>query len=189
VQGAATSLPNPPADIAVASESGGAFIFALTWDGKYFGARTLSTFKVDPATGSVAAVQTINYQPAGYQSNLTVHPAGEFLYVLQGGCIQAYIIDPATGHLTQSSCSPQAPSGPFVVAPPGDFAYTATNSDLNGKMLVYSVNQIDGSLALLNSLPAWEPNIALVSDPRSCTVSVGRSVYDSGLWTFLYLDH
>src|ERR1700694_2886509 len=60
LQGAATSVPNPPAEIAVASEPGGAFIFALTWDGNYFGARTLSTFKVDPATGSLAAVQTIN---------------------------------------------------------------------------------------------------------------------------------
>ena len=61
-----------------------------------------------------------------------------------------------------------------MVAPPGDFAYTATNSDLNGNMLVYSVNQIDGSLALLNSLPAWEPNIALISDP------LGRALYQLG---------
>lgn len=174
VPGAPTSLPNPPLDIAVASEPGGAFIFALTSDGTTLGARTLSSFKVDPATGSLAAVQTISPLSGTVQLNLAVHPAGKFLYVTQQGCIQAYVIDPATGHLTQSLCSPQLPSGPFVIAPPGDFAYTATNSDLNGQMLIYSVNQNDGSLTLLNSLPAWEPNSTLVSDP------LGRALYQLG---------
>ncbi len=48
----------------------------------------------------------------------------------------------------------------YATQPPAGFF-----SSCVGKMLIYSVNQIDGSLALLNSLLAWEPNIALVSDP------------------------
>jgi hypothetical protein len=128
--GPPASLPNPPTDIAVASETGGAFVFVLTLDNPLLDPNTLSSFKVDPGTGSLTLVQTINYQPSLAQWNMSVHPSGKFLYVSEvgtgSGCTLAYLIDPATGNLTQSSCS----SAGFIVpgfSPSGTFAYAQPN--------------------------------------------------------------
>jgi 6-phosphogluconolactonase (cycloisomerase 2 family) len=159
--------PASPVDLAVVLEPGGAFVFALTSDG------ALSSFRVDPGTGSLAPVQTIIYQQPD-QFGLAVHPSVKFLYVQLSTCIQAYLIDRVTGNLTQSSCSSGFLNNPFLVAPPGNFAYgigappgAATNS-LN----VYSVNQADGSLTVLQSGTFNQPSLVLASDP------LGHALYD-----------
>ena len=175
VQGAATSVPNPPLDIAVASEPGGAFVFALTSDGTTLGPGTLSSFKVDAATGSLAEVQTINYQPGTEQLNLVVHPSGKFLYVTQAGtssCTLVYLVDSATGSLTQSSCSATGALPTF--APPGNFAYAPTVQGITQEnMNIYSVNLTDGSLTLQQSLGTFTQNSRLLaSDP------LGHALYN-----------
>ena len=80
VSGSPFSLPNPPIDFVVASESGGAFLYALTETNTGgTSVDTLSSFLVDPATGNLTAVQTITYQPNTHQASLAVHPNGKFL--------------------------------------------------------------------------------------------------------------
>ena len=173
-------LPNFPTDIVVGSETGGAFLFALTSDEASQGARTLSSFKVDAASGSLTLLQMINYQPGGNQEYMAVHPSGKFLYVTQSTCTLAYLIDPATGHLTQASCSAGGVLPAF--APPGNYAFgpEAANS---GNLATYSVNQSDGSLTLLHTIPfnnlALAP-VAFASDPRrACAIRVAE-----GTWGF-----
>ena len=169
VPGGPTNLPEPPIDLATVSGTGGAFVFVLTGLG---GFSNLESYKIDSATGSLTPVQTIDYQMTGGPW-LAAHPSGKFLYVqredyAQGNfCILAYLIDPVTGNLTESSCSPGF-LGSLVVAPPGHFAY-GSGSTIN----IYSVNQNDGSLTSLQTLPPSQ-GFLVASDP------FGRALYGAG---------
>ena len=153
------SLPSFPEDIVVASETGGAFLFVLTSDATSQSSRTLSSFKVDAASGSLTLLQTINYQPGGNQEYLAVHPRGKFLYVTQSTCTLAYLIDPATGNLTESSCSADGMLPAF--APPGNFAF-GPEPGHSGNLATYSVNQNDGSLTVLQTIPFYDLALAPV---------------------------
>jgi 6-phosphogluconolactonase (cycloisomerase 2 family) len=162
--------PDSPIDLAVVLEPGGAFVFALTSGG------SLSSFRVDPGTGSLTPVQTIGYlQPD--QFGLAVHPSGKFLYVPQASCLLVYLIDPTTGNLTQSSCLSLSGflNRMFLVSPPGNLAYGigAASGAATSSLNVYSVNQADGSLTVLQSLPFNQPSLVLASDP------LGRALYDT----------
>lgn len=138
-----TSLSNLANDIVAVSEAGGgAFVYVLTSDQTSQGARTLSTFKVDAATGTLTLAQTINYQPGGDQWYMSVHPSGRFLYVSQANCTLAYTIDPATGNLTQSSCSGLSYGQAPGFSPSGNFAYQQIKTETD----VFFVRQSDGSL-------------------------------------------
>ena len=129
---------------------------------------TLNSYTVDTATGALTPLQTITYPPNTSQSGLVVHPSGKFLYVDQSPCVLAYLIDPATGSLTQSSCS--AGSAVSVIPAPGDFAYQGgVSSPDPGGLTIYSVNQSDGSLTQLQTL-AHVGGIAF-TDP------LGRAIY------------
>lgn len=159
------SLPSFPENIVVASETGGSFLFALTSDPTSESAKTLSSFKVDAASGSLALLQTINYQPGGNQEYMAVHPSGKFLYVTQSTCTLAYLIDPATGNLTESSCSAGGVLPTF--ANPGTFAFGPEPGPA-GSLATYSVNQSDGSLTLLQTIPFNDlasAEVVFTSDP------------------------
>jgi 6-phosphogluconolactonase (cycloisomerase 2 family) len=117
-------------------------------------------------------VQTIYYPPQTFQTTLAVSPSRKFLYVVEQGCIVAYVIDPATGNLTQSSCSPPQVSSGLAIAPPGNFAYQLTPLP-NGSATIYlfSVNQNDGSLALIQFYNVNQGG-AMYTDPH------GRALYE-----------
>lgn len=154
VPGSPLSLPNAPVDLAVASETGGAFVFALIQD-PTTQTVSLQSYSVNAATGALTALQTIKYPANTDQSLLAVHPSGKFLYVMEDGCLLAYTIDPSTGNLTQSSCSSGQQFGPtqsFVVAPPGSFAYQADTTIVPNNLYVYSVSQTDGSVTVLQAM-------------------------------------
>lgn len=123
---------------------------------------TLASFKVDPATGSLTPVQTIELRDASGEPTggnwLSAHPSGKFLYTQRADylhqtfCILAYVIDPATGNLTESSCTGGF-SDPVVVTPQ-NFAYALNALNLPQlKLNIYSVKPNDGSLTLLQSSP------------------------------------
>jgi hypothetical protein len=171
VPGSPTTLPSMPLDLAVASENGGAFIFVLVPDSGA-GTVSLNSFSIAAATGMLTALQTINYPANTFQSSLAVHPSGKFLYVVQQGCILAYVIDPSTGNLTQSSCSTLQINGGLVLAPPGNFAYQLPVTPFGpANWSILSVNQSDGSLTLLQSMPASEGG-GIYTDPQ------GRALYE-----------
>lgn len=165
------NLPNSPDDIVVASETGGAFLFALTSDETSQGSRTLSSYKVDIASGALTLLQTIQYQPGGNQNYMAVHPSGQFLYLTQSACTLAYTIDPATGNLTQSSCSGGGVLPAF--APPGNYAF-GSEPGFSSNLATYTVNQNNGSLTLLQSIPIINSALGpllLAIDP------LGRALY------------
>ena len=144
---------DPVTDLVVASESGGTFLYAVTAGTGT--ATTLLGFHISPTTGALTPIQTINY-PSGFgEPRLAVHPSG-ILYVAQAAdCVLAYSIDPATGNLTQASCSSQNPNGPLVIAPSGNFAYggDSDSSAMPILLTAYTVNQTDGSLTSSQSVP------------------------------------
>ena len=183
--GALTQVPGSPVslsanvvDYAVASEPGGAFVFALIPSSPTFECLpecSLQSYSVDTATGTLTPLQTINYQPQTNQSGLAIDPAQKYLYVIQNGCILAYTIDPATGNLSQSSCSAVQFGSDLVVPSPGSFAYSLASDGIsNSTLLLYSVNQNDGSLTLLQLYGTGSVGAALFTDPQ------GRALYQLG---------
>lgn len=147
------SLPNEPIDLALASESGGAFVFVLMQDSTTQ-TPTLQSYSVNATSGALTAVQTINYPANTNQYLLALNPSGKFLYVMQNGTLLAYSIDQLTGNLTQSSSTSGQQFGAdqsFVVAPPGSFAYQVNTINGYSNMYVYSVSPTDGSLTVVQS--------------------------------------
>ncbi len=179
VPGSPVSLSARAVDYAVASEPGGAFVFALIpSSATTFPCApqcSLQSYSVDTATGALTPLQTINYSPQTNQSRLAIDPAQKYLYVVQDGCILAYTIDPATGNLTQSSCSAVQFGSDLVVPSPGTFAYSLASDGIsNSALLSYSVNQSDGSLTLLQLYGTGSVGAALFTDPQ------GRALYQLG---------
>ncbi len=171
VPGSPVSLSAMPIDLAVASETGGGFVFALI-PGSASQTYSLQSYSVDTATGALTPLQTINYPPQTNQSGLAIDPAQKYLYVTQSGSIIAYTIDPNTGNLTQSSSSAVQFGSNLVIPVPGTFAYSLSPSPLAPSWFIYTVNQNDGSLALLHSYSSGVSGGALSTDPQ------GRALYE-----------
>jgi len=179
VQGSPFNLAaDPVTDMVVASESGGTFLYVVTSGS----ATTLLSFRINPGSGVLTPVQTINY-PAGFgEPRLAVHPSGTYLYAAQvTNCVVAYSIDPATGNLTQASCSAQSPNGPLVIPPPGNFAYGGDGNPASTPILLtaYTVSQSNGALASFQSVVTNQTNSVLYTDTR------GHALYDLMTGVFL----
>jgi 6-phosphogluconolactonase (cycloisomerase 2 family) len=175
VPGSAVSFSDMALDVEAVSEAGGAFVYALVPDSTS-GIVTLNSYSVDAATGVLTSLQTISYPADTHQSAMVVHPAGTFLYVLQDTCVLAYQIDPSSGNLTQSSCSPIPNSvfQGFAIAPPGSYAYQTIG--LPGQAAtwyIYSVSSSDGSLTQLESYQTVSWAGGLFPDPK------GRALYET----------
>jgi 6-phosphogluconolactonase (cycloisomerase 2 family) len=193
--GAITSTASPitgfyetPYSVLSATLPGGTFLFVGSSANPY--SNHLTTFKVDPATGSLAQVSITDFGNTG-ASVLAVHPSGKFLYTTRADytknqfCIVAFLIDPQTANLTESSCTGEL-STSFVVPPPGNFAYVTNAQD--GLLKGYAVDQNDGSLTLLQNIPSGQMQSVFASDAK------GRALYnlfasanpgcsDLGIWT------
>lgn len=134
----------------------------------------LASYVIDPATGSLTPGQVINDDTLANSAGIiAASPNGKFLYVLMPDCIRVYLIDPVTGNLTLSSCS-SVPAQPwqFVVVPPGKVAYGVAGFINGTQVYLYSVDQNDGSLALVQSAQSPSPFAGTMSsDP------LGRALY------------
>jgi hypothetical protein len=163
------TLPARP-ELAV-STAQGAFLYGR--DYPISSSPTLFSVAIDPATGVLTPGQTINDGTLSNSFGITASPNGKFLYVVLQDCIRAYLIDPATGNLTLSSCSSVPAMGrSFLVVPPGNVAYFNTLTTNGTQVYLYSVNQNDGSLTLVQS--AQSPVVfvgQMTSDP------LGRALY------------
>jgi hypothetical protein len=168
VPGSPVSLSSTASALAVATETGGSFVYTLVPDSS---TQTVSliSYSVNASTGALTPLQTINYSPSTSQNTLVVHPLGTFLYVAQNNCLFAYAIDPATGNLTQASCTANTDTSNFAVPAPGNFAY-ALDPAPSPTWYVYSVSPSDGSVTLLQS---YQGSVAggLIGDPQ------GRALY------------
>jgi len=175
VPGSPVSFSEMALDVEAATETGGSFVYALIPDSTSQTV-SLNSYSVNAATGTLTPLQTISYPANTHQTGMLIHPAGTFLYVTQDTCVLAYQIDPASGNLTQSACSPITSSTfqGFAIAPPGTYAYQTIG--LPGQpatWYIYSISNSDGSLTQLQTYQTDSWAGGLFPDPQ------GRALYET----------
>jgi 6-phosphogluconolactonase len=129
------------------------YCFHPTLDLVYFSNEqgcSVSAYRLDRATGALAAAQTISTLPDGYTARNTcsqIHltPSGRFLYVGNRGhnSIAGFAVDPATGHLTALGRTPtEAVPSAFGLDPTGHFLFAAGTA--SGRLASYEINRHAG---------------------------------------------
>ena len=122
---------------------------------------SVSAYRLDNATGTLSAVQTITTLPAGFTARNTcsqIHltPSGRLLYVGNRGhnSIAGFAVD-ASGRLTatgQASTEP-VPSA-FCLDPAGRFVFAAGSA--SGRLASYRINEQTGALTPLTTYAAGQ---------------------------------
>ena len=122
---------------------------------------SVSAYRLDNATGTLSAVQTITTLPAGFTARNTcsqIHltPSGRLLYVGNRGhnSIAGFAVD-ASGRLTpagQASTEP-VPSA-FCLDPAGHFVFAAGSA--SGRLASYRINEETGALTPLTTYAAGQ---------------------------------
>jgi 6-phosphogluconolactonase len=115
---------------------------------------SVTAYRLDSATGTLAAVQTVTTLPDGYNarntcSQIHVAASGQFLYVANRGhnSIAGFAVDP-TGHLTAiGHASTEAVPSAFSLDPAGHFVFAAGTA--SGRMASYRIDAHTGALTPL----------------------------------------
>ena len=141
----ATSAALTPAGEFVAAAGAGPRHSKFSADGCFFYvinelACTITTYACDPATGALAARQTVPTLPDGFAgesicSEIRLHPNGLFVYGANRGCdsIAVFQRDPAEGLLTRIEIVPSGGAHPRNFALSDDGAWlVCANRDTNG---------------------------------------------------------
>jgi 6-phosphogluconolactonase len=118
---------------------------------------SVTAYRLDRAKGTLSSEQTISTLPAGHSERTTcsqIHltPSGRFLYIgnraVNGSSIAAFVVDPATGHLTAAGhISTEAVPSAFCLDPAGRFLFAAGTA--SGRLASYRINQQSGALTPL----------------------------------------
>lgn len=149
--------PNAPARVEPAEPLGPRhFCFHPALDIVYFSneqGSSVTAYALDPAAGTLSAVQTITTLPMGYSARNTcsqIHltPSGRFLYVGNRGanCIAGFTVDPASGRLTKAGhAATEAVPSAFALDPAGRFLFAAGTA--SGRLASYRINEETGELA------------------------------------------
>jgi 6-phosphogluconolactonase len=138
------------------------YCFHPTLDILYFSNEqgcSVTGYRLDTATGTLAAFQTTTTLPDGYTetntcSQIQISPSGKFLYAGNRGhnSIAGFSVDASTGNLTvigQVSTEP-VPSA-FSLDPGGNFLFAAGSE--SGRLASFRINADTGELAPLETLP------------------------------------
>jgi 6-phosphogluconolactonase len=115
---------------------------------------SVSAYRLDPATGTLAAVETVSTLPDGFAGRNTcsqIHliPSARFLYVGNRGhnSIAGFAVD-AAGHLSALGRVPTEPvPSAFGLDPDGDFLYAAGSA--SGRLAGYRIDRQSGALTAL----------------------------------------
>jgi 6-phosphogluconolactonase len=118
---------------------------------------SVTGYRLDPATGTLAALQTITTLPAGYTarntcSQIQIASSGQFLYVPNRGhnSIASFAVDAATGRLTAlGHVSTEAVPSAFSLDPEGHFVFAAGSA--SGRLAAYRINGETGALTPLET--------------------------------------
>jgi 6-phosphogluconolactonase len=162
--------PNSPPRVEPAEHLGPRhFCFHPTQDLLYFSNEqgcSVTGYRLDTATGTLSAFQTITTLPAGYTerntcSQIQITPSGKFLYAPNRGhnSIAGFSVDPSTGRLTAiGHVSTEAVPGAFSLDPEGAFLFAAGNQ--SGRLASYRINGETGALTPLETYavgqrPMW----------------------------------
>jgi 6-phosphogluconolactonase len=134
------------------------YCFHPTQDFVYFSNEqgcSVTGYRLDHATGTLSAVQTITTLPDGYTARNTcsqIHltPSGQFLYVANRGhnSIAGFAVDAASGRLTAlGRVSTEAVPSAFGLDPAGHFVFAAGSA--SGRLASYRINPGTGALTPL----------------------------------------
>jgi 6-phosphogluconolactonase len=145
------------------------FCFHPTQDILYFSNEqgcSVTGYRLDTATGTLSAFQTITTLPAGYTerntcSQIQISASGKFLYAPNRGhnSIAGFSVDPSTGRLTAiGHVSTEPVPGAFSLDPEGTFLFAAGNQ--SGRLASYRINGDTGELTPLETYavgqrPMW----------------------------------
>lgn len=118
---------------------------------------SVTAYRLDSATGTLSAAQTISTLPAGHSERTTcsqIHltPSGRFLYVgnraANSSNIAAFAIDPANGHLTAvGHAATEAVPSAFCLDAAGRFLFAVGTA--SGRLASYRIDQQAGTLTPL----------------------------------------
>jgi 6-phosphogluconolactonase len=150
--------PNSPSQVAPAERLGPRHLcFHPTLDLVYFSNEqgcSVTSYRLDPATGTLAAAQTVTTLPDGYTARNTcsqIHltPSGRFLNVANRGhnSIAGFSID-AAGRLSPvGHASTEPVPSAFCLDPEGHFLFAAGSA--SGRLASYRINSDTGALTPL----------------------------------------
>jgi len=138
------------------------FCFHPTHDILYFSNEqgcSVTGYRLDTATGTLSAFQTITTLPAGYTerntcSQIQIAASGKFLYAPNRGhnSIAGFAVDPSTGRLTAiGHVSTEPVPGAFSLDPEAKFLFAAGNQ--SGRLASYRINGDTGELTPLGTYP------------------------------------
>jgi 6-phosphogluconolactonase len=151
--------PNSPARVEPPEMTGPRhYCFHPARDVAYFSNEqgcSVTAYRLDPATGGLAAAQTVATLPDGYAerntcSQIHLTPSGRFLYTANRGqnSIAGFAVDAATGHLTAIGRVPtEAVPSAFGLDPTGNFLFAAGSA--SGRLAAYRINGETGALTAL----------------------------------------
>jgi 6-phosphogluconolactonase len=151
--------PNSPFRVEPAERLGPRhFCYHPTRDLVYFSNEqgcSVTAYRLDPAAGTLSAVQTITTLPEGHTARNTcsqIHltSSGQFLYVANRGhnSIAGFAVDAATGRLTAiGHVSTEAVPSAFSLDPEGRFVFAAGSA--SGRLASYRINRETGALTPL----------------------------------------
>jgi len=135
---------------------------------------SIVAFSVDPATGTLTRlpVPAAGASAAAYHDRMEIEPHGRFLYSSAGpdvhtgdpGGVEHYVIDAATGALTDYSATDPALPWPLGFEPEGKFAYGPPFAQ-GGAAQAYAIDQVNGALTHIGSDVAAPGLNTLVVDP------------------------
>lgn len=151
--------PNAPPRVAQANLAGPRhYCFHPTRDLVYFSNEqgcSVTSYRIDPGNGTLAALQTVSTLPAGFDARNTcsqIHltPSGRFLYVGNRGhnSIAGFRVAPDTGFLMPAGhAATEAVPSAFCLDPEGKFLFAGGTA--SGRLASY---RIDGETGALSSL-------------------------------------
>jgi 6-phosphogluconolactonase len=147
--------PNTPLQLAPAERLGPRhYCFHPTQNMVYFSNEqgcSVTGYRLDPATGTLAAAQTLTTLPEGYTgrntcSQIQIAASGRFLYVPNRGhnSIAGFTVD-AGGRLTAiGQVATEAVPSAFSLDPTGHFVFAAGSA--SGRLAAYRINDETGAL-------------------------------------------
>jgi 6-phosphogluconolactonase len=118
----------------------------------------VAAYRLDRATGTLAAMQTISSLPAGWSgrntcSQIHLTPSGRFLYVGNRGhnSIAGFAVDPRSGQLTAAgAAATEAVPTAFGLDPDGNFLFAGGTA--TGRLASYRINGSTGALTSLTTI-------------------------------------
>ena len=129
---------------------------------------SVTVYRLDAATGTLSAAQTITTLPDGYSERNTcsmIHltASGRFLYTANRGhnSIAGFAVDPATGHLTAAGRVPtEAVPSAFGLDPEGRFLFAVGTA--SGRLASYRIGAT-GALTPLATQPVGQRPAAVLA--------------------------